>query len=527
MIQTKIKSDWLLAILASTLVLALGSLPTWMGAAAQDEALIFRGLYFDEQDYSVHIAMMQAGSQGEWAYQLRFTSEPHRPAYVRMFYVVLGHVSNWLGLAPETAYHLARWLFGYCALLAIYGLFKRAFDELRWVWAAFVLATLGAGLGWLQLMTGWLPGRITPIDFWLIDAYVFFSLSIFPHFAFCIALMVASIILYLDFLRSGSWKNIFGIALSAVLVQATNPIAFIVADTAFVGATVFHGWQAQRFAIRQIGALGVIAAAQLPLFIYNLTLLNGDPVWTQYTAQNLTLSPPPAYYLWGFGLLWPFALLGAASALHTRAPSQGAALAWVVAGFVLAYSPFNIQRRFLLAIVIPLALLATHGLITSAKFLSVRKPVLSARRHGLAFACVVFASISSIYLSLGSSLFMQTRPPEYFYPAELDRALIWLKANAAPEDFVLSRAETGQLIAQRAGLRVFLGHEMETLHFEEKLVQVESFYNGDAPADWLTQAGVDWVIYGPYEQQIAPGFQPPARLRLAYRAEGVFIYEFK
>jgi hypothetical protein len=113
------RKDLLWILVASTLIMIWGSIPTWAGYQAETEELRFRGTYYDSQDYAVHIAMMEAGRQGEWAYQLRFTTEPHKPVYVRMFYIVLGHLSKWLGLTAEFTFQLARWLLGFTALYAI------------------------------------------------------------------------------------------------------------------------------------------------------------------------------------------------------------------------------------------------------------------------------------------------------------------------------------------------------------------------------------------------------------------------
>ncbi len=147
---------------------------------------------------------MEAGRQGEWAYRFRFTTEPHRPAYIRLFYVVLGHISSWLALAPEVTFQSARWLLGFVALFILYRLMQQIFSNLYWARVAFLLAALGSGLGWLQLIFNWTSSKITPIDFWLIDDYIFFSLSVFPHFAFVTAGMCIALSLWLDFLKKAA-----------------------------------------------------------------------------------------------------------------------------------------------------------------------------------------------------------------------------------------------------------------------------------------------------------------------------------
>ncbi len=527
MLQDRKDLFWIFIV--ATLIMVWGSIPTWAGHLAETSDLRFRGVYFDEQDYAVHIATMRSGMQGDWAYQLRFTTEPHRPAYLRMFYIVLGHLGGWMGAEPEGLYHLARWILGYAALFSVYLLFRRLFPERFWARVAFLFAALGGGLGWLQLISGWVPGDIAPVDFWLIDAYMVFSLSLFPHFAFVTALMCISLHLWLDYLASPRWQTLIWIALSAMAVQFVNPIAFALVDAAFVGAAVFLWWSNRRLRGGDLLALFGLAAAQIPLLAYNFAILSHDPVWKQFTLQNATLSPAPAYYLWGFGLFWPPALLGAWAALKKKSPFLGAALFWIVVAFVLAFAPFNIQRRFLHGITVPLAVLATQGLIEIFGAQAGQDPALSRRgwgrwRNSVVVGYVFLASISSLYFSLGHALYMQTHPPKFFYPAGLGEALQWLKANARPGDFVFGAKETGALAAQKAGLRTYLGHPMETLAFDDKQTAVKAYYQGILPDDWLDAATVKWVIYGPYERALNEGFQPSPNLELVYESEAVRIY---
>src|SRR5512143_2351874 len=99
----------LLFALMSTLIMAWGSVPDWAGYAAQDSHSSFTGTYFDAQDYAVHVAMIRAGMQGAWGYNLRFTSEPQQTAYIRLFYVVLGEADRVLNIDPELLYQIVRW----------------------------------------------------------------------------------------------------------------------------------------------------------------------------------------------------------------------------------------------------------------------------------------------------------------------------------------------------------------------------------------------------------------------------------
>jgi len=519
------KKDILWIVIVSTLILFWASLPTWAGYRLETEELRFRGTYYDSQDYSVHIAMMEAGRHGEWSYQFRFTTELHNPAYVRLFYIVLGHFSRWFGLPLEIAYHLARWIFGFIALLSLYRLMRQIFPDLFWARTAFLLAALGSGLGWLQAIFGWTSTQITPIDFWLIDDYVFFSLSVFPHFAFVTAAMCIVLGWWLDFLENTRWSKVALIGLIAILVQLVNPIAFATLDVSLFGASLFSWWNAKKIRREDIGALLVIAIAQLPLLAYNFIVLNNDPLWSQFTAQNQTLSPPPDYYLWGFALFWPFAIPGIIVAFRTKSNALGGAVLWVVSGFLLAYAPVYIQRRFLQNITIPLAILATAGLAKLFETVSARSPGMMRWRFHLTTLFVFLTSISSIQLGVSQVAYIQTYPKSLYYPASLDHAINWFQENARYNDFVLASEQTSQILAQRAGLRVYFGHEMETLNFQTKRTNVQSFFQGKLPE--LTNSPVTWVVYGPFERALSPSFPAPGDLELVYDIQELQIYRVK
>lgn len=521
----KDRRDIVWVLVVSILILVLSSIPTWTGYRAQTPTLRFRGTFFDSQDYSAHIAMMEAGAHGQWTYQFRFTTEPMHSAYVRIFYIALGHVSYWIGLDAERTFELARWLLGFAALASLYWLMSRIFENRFWIWIAFLLASLGSGLGWLQLILGGTSTQITPVDFWFIDGYVFFGLALFPHYAFVTAGFCLTLGLWLDFLKKPATGNIIWIIVITVLVQFANPIAFATVDAAFMGAALFIWWNDRKINTNHLVGLTALALSQTPILVYNMLAFSHDPLWSQYTSQHQTLSPPPDYYLWGFAPLILFALYGMACGFREKSSYLGACILWIVAAFILSYSPLYTQRRFLLDLTIPLAILATEGWI---RLLETR------RREGLgrlavgktlAILFVFFASLSSIQLSLGRAVYVQTHPADLFYPAPLDAAALWLRSNAAYNDIVLASGPTSQVLAQKAGVRVYSGHEMETLNYETKQASVEAFYQGDLPE--LASPPVKWVISGPQEKALGPGFGPLPTLQLVYEAPQLKIFKVK
>lgn len=507
---------------ASLLILALSFAPNLAGYAAQTAEWRFIGTFVDRQDYAVYMAMMQYGGQGHWDYQFRFTAEPHMGAYLRTFYVVLGHLTAWTGLAPQFIFDVARFIFGMLACLAIYRLMSRIFSSDAPRRVAFVLAVMGAGLGWLQAPLNLVPDPlVSPIDLWLIDAYVFFGIAVFPHFAAVIAALAFAISLFLDHLAVPHWRNLLWIALCGWFVQIVNPIAFILVDCAMLGAFVFSCWRERKFNKTVALGLGVLGLVQIPIFVYSLLLLTRDPVWAEYNRQSVTLSPTPIYYTFGFALFWPFALAGAWRAIRKRDAGFGWAVFWVVLAFGMAYAPLAIQRRFLLAVTIPLAVLATPILLAFSAGL---QKWIRVREFTGAIAVLTLTMLTPLLMLSAFSNDMKNRPTELFEPVALFDATDWLNKNGTSAQVVLAAEPTAQLIAIRTPLKLYFGHVMETLYYDQKSKVVENFYHGQQPVGWLASQGIDWVVFGPHEKKWGAPAPDLANLKIIFQNEAVTIY---
>jgi len=523
-------AEWAWVALVSSAILLFSSIPYLVGYMAQTTDYQFGGAVFDRQDYAVHLATMQLGLRGEWAYRLRFTSEDHPGAYVKLAYIFLGHVAGWTGLSLPATYQMARVLFGLAACLLIYVLAKEFFTrqaDRRW---AFLLVIGGSGLGWLQLMFGWLPNLgISPADFWMVDAYVFFGFLTFPHFAFVTALLTGMLELFLDHLRRPAWWKAALIVLAGALLQLVQPYAPLIADLVLAGSVLAVAAKKQVMPWNPFLALGAIYAAQIPLLVYNLVVFQSHPVWRAFASQNSTLSPPPIYYLLGFGLIWPLAILGAVKILRTPDPARWACLVWVVGVPALAYLPINIQRRFMLAYSLPLGLVASVGLIEVViPWLHSHASLWVSQRVDIGrYIYLILCALSSIYLVSGTAWVIASGASSFFDPASLLMAVDWLATNSDIDDIVLSAELTGQVLAARTGLRVFFGHPIETIEYREKARQVEEFYTGRSTQDWLKNCTCQWVILGPEEMKISVGATPLADLQPVYDRKSVRIYRIR
>jgi hypothetical protein len=366
--------EWRWVVLASAFVILLSSAPYIAGFMGQTGRGVFTGAVYARPDYAAHLGAMRVGWSGEWQHRLRFTAEPHPGIYAKLAYIFMGHVARWLGISLANMYQIARMIFGFSSCLLIYTLSAWCFHEVLWRRTAFLLATLASGLGWVQMIFGWLPDpNISPIDYWLSDAYYFFGLMAFPHFSAITTLTLAMILCGVAFLYHPRWFYIVVMSFCVLALQSFQPYAPIFADIALLGV-LFSWWiQVRRIPWQVLLGLGIFAGIQIPLLAYNAWVFSSNPVWQGYVEQNKTFSPHPVYLVWGFGILLPLALTGLVS-ISSKLFSRGANsvaenltpfwgfVFWSLAGGLLAYSPTVLQRRFLHAMTIPLAIMATQGL---------------------------------------------------------------------------------------------------------------------------------------------------------------------
>jgi hypothetical protein len=221
-------------------------------------------------------------------------------------------------------------------------------------------------------------------------------------------------------------------------------------------------------------------------------------------------------------------MAGILRAVRERNPIMLACALWIITAFSLAYAPAGIQRRFLMGITIPFGIISTYALQWMGEIMGKAPEWARQRIPAFSVLLILFMSMSSILLTPSYAIFLQRNPDRHFYPRTLDHAFEWIEKNTNFSDFVLEGdPRTGLLIAQKTGRRVYVGHQMETLHYEDKLKTAGAFYSGELDRDWLNDLPLQWVLYGPYEQALARDFVPGPELLLAWEGKGVRIYQVK
>lgn len=519
-------SEWLWAVGASLIVVALSSLPYWIGYQVQTEEIVFSGAAINLSDYSVHQGTMQLAQQGEWAYKFIFSNEEQNGAYVKLFYIFLGHLAGWLNLSGHAIYQLGRVIMGFWACLTMYWFISLLIPGIKYRRVTFILGTLGSGLGWFQWITGLVNYQtLAPIDFWTTDGYFFNGLTTFPHYPAAISLQLLMVGSYIQYTRQPKRGLTARIAAAGLLLQTIQSFAPLMPFIAIGTIMTMRGYRAKQIDKKEFWGLAAAGGVQLPYLLYNFYIFTTQSNFSTFAAQTTMFSPPFIHYLWGFGLFWPVVIYGLIRRKILADPNLAGIAVWMGCALVMAYVPWGIQRRFMFGFNILLAILFVITIRHHfSPWLNRQVEWLARRKTSLALLILPFFFLSSLMWVFGRMVYLSRLPDEAFYPAELVEATAWLGENSAQEDVVFSSERSGQLVGAQIGRFSYIGHLWETAHYEHKTEVVTAYYNNEAGLNTLGGRPIQWVIYGPYEKRINLDFEPGSDLVEVYSNNLVTIY---
>ncbi len=490
---------WLLV--ASLAVLLFASLPTLYAWSLADADHVFTGFVYNVEDGNSYLAKMRLGARGEWFFHLFYTSEPHDPALAFPLHILLGKLAAATGLSLALTYHLARVVLGLVLLWTVYAFVAEFTPDVTVRRLAWAVVAVGSGLGWLWLLLGrseWLGAM--PLDFWVPEAYVFLVLYNLPHLALAEALLLATFLYAHRALAGRGFRSSLAAGLALCIA------AWIVPFYAGIPAAVLGAWlvllaiRRRRIPWREIGLAAVIGLLALPPVVYNAWVFTTNPAFRLWAAQNQILSPHPLHYLAGYALLLVPAIAGAIQLVRQQDERWGLPILWVLVVPCLLYLPFNLQRRMVSVVQVPLALLAAIGLERWLARVSGRG------RRWLRAAYVGVLSLSNILLVIGSLGWVQQRSEPIYRPGAEIAALTWLGAHSQADETALSSPEVGNVIPAWTDLRAFIGHGPETLHHAAKREMVRRFFDPATDDAWrqqmLREYDITYVFYSLAERNL-------------------------
>lgn len=462
-------------------------------------------------DYNSHLAKMWQGSRGDFTYELLFTHEDHAELFtVQGFYVALGAIAELFNLNFALTYHLVRFILTITMVLALWRFASYYFGDANGRWLALIFGSLVTGVGWLLLLIApLLTANVAPIEFWLIDAYNLIGAMYMPHFAAAITLQLIAFLIFEAWRTKPQPHHIPLLTVILLIDAIIQPYVVLVTFPLFGMLSAYFVFIEKSLPLKQALWLIVPAFAHGGIVIYQYFSIASDPIWATFATQNDTLSPHPLYYIMGYLLfLLPIALGIPRLVTATKADKRWLLpILWVIIVIVLLYAPIPTQRRYLLGVQSPLAILSVVGVLAILKNRVVRLALVP---------YVAVGSIAPMLLIFANVTTLSSVPRAMFYSADEVTVAEWIRENTATDTLILTTFEpsergTGGAVVAMTGRRVFIGHWIETADFDMKQAQLHQFYDDTTEDSWrqdfLATIDADYIWYDA-EAQTYGDFEP-------------------
>lgn len=535
----------------------LTTVPYLWGAAQQPYGLVYLGFVFNPDEPNVHLSWIRQAAEGACLLRNGFTSEPHDGRFFNLFMLGAGRLAHWLHATPYQVWAALRVLCAGALTLGVYAALAGFTHDRKLRRLGTLVVTLSSGLGWLWVSCG---SRLDPVDvepgLVMPEALTFLTLYLNPLFALSMLLLLGALLGGERALRThrvgpALAAGVLGGLLANVHTYDTIPLGAVL--TAYLLALAVRE---RRWCWRRCGLWALIALLVAPGVAWQANLIRSDALYAA-KANTITGTPALRVMLISYGLLVPLAVVGAWGGLRRRREAVLFWTLWAAVHFACIFLPtssFPFQRKMAEGLHLPLAVLAAAGLQASARWLGRRLAwrVLAARRERFGALWSVrqealvlrqawarrFAALGVVALLPSNALFVldslgalrnnnqsklhMLMPPLYLPAADLD-AVRWLGANLPADAVVLCLPFVGNYVPGLTGRTVYLGHWAETIGFEQKLRDYQSFVRDPRkPAEklaFLRAKGITHVFVGSYEQAAAGGRWPvPAGLERIYPA---------
>ncbi len=509
-------SEWRWVIIFSGLLVTLTLLPyVWAFASdTPNDHWQFMGILSNPLDGATYFAKIGEGVRGQWLFTLAHTPEVSDGVAIHEFYLLLGHLADVLNFTPPLIFHLARIATGFAMYIAFYFLGATIWQRLRARRLFFGLIAVGSGLGWLATL--FFP-TLHPIDLYVPEAIPLYATFINPHFPLSIALVTLIAATFIRVFRPGyNVKPSLGnggltLGIVAFVLALLQPQAWLPIGFALSMYLVVQTIQTRKLPPEyqsQWVALAVIPA--LPVLAYDLGFVYLDPLYRNWNAQNVTSSGSVFNYILGFGLLLLVALPGLWRALrHFEQDGDRLMFVWLITNALLLYAPFNLQRRLVIGMIIPIVYFAVRSL-EDFWFNRIRPKWREAALVTL-FVFVIPSNVFALLIPLVGITQPTSGLRNYqLLPADYNHALSWLHDNTAVGSVILAPPTTSLWIPAYSPARVVYGHPFETVDALTKRAEVADWYAGKHCAELIGQYHIQFVIMGPSEYVPSRDSKPPA-----------------
>lgn len=532
------RQEWKFVGLSALAAMIITAIPVAVGIwAASKHGLVWSGRQvFGPGDFSVYLSLIQQAKDGRLLFDNLFTPEYSRPV-LNIFWLSVGWLAKLVRASPLVAYHLSRTLLIPVLAATAYVAIAYFIRPIKERIAALMLFMFGSGLGMYYAAVipqpASSPGLYQwPIDLWVAEAHAFTSMLYSPHFIASWVLLIWAILLVANAVEQASFKYTLAAGMVGALLLQFHPYHVPTLMTVATGIAVARLWQLRRLELKVILAAIIFITLLIPPIAYHYAFALADGYGRYFSFSNLTLTPSLGYVLLGFGavsILWIF---GRSVSADDRSGyfRRQVLYVWAATHLLLAYAPFNFQRRLLEGLDFPLVILAIPPIFALTDWLR--------RKHGSGSVVIVAIAAIAVFMFSNFSavgrnvvMYVQNYPPLTFMRPGEAAAYDWLAANTSYEPTsVLVGPEHGNRIVGYANRRVFMGQWSQTIDPAQKMRLARLFYGGKMTdtesVDLLREYGLTHVFVGREETRLGgASLAGKMFLRQVFANDDAVIYE--
>ncbi|MFC1598439.1 hypothetical protein ACFL2U_00285 [Patescibacteria group bacterium] len=527
-------------LIISLFLIILTSIPFIYGYLNKGE-LTYTGLHkLAPIDGALYFSYLEQIQQGNWLIDILYTNEADYLLFFNLFWLVIGLIGKVLSLTPVLTFHLFRILLILFFVYVVFKFLKLVLPDvnlkLKKIFLLFIIFSAGWGGFWSLFFPNkeFSPLNFNfPMDLFVPEANSFLILFYSPHFILSLSLIIY---IFYWFLRAIWQRKISYAVLSGILglfLFNFHPFYFIT-----VYSVIFF-YLITMFVIKRkiiwylIWYYLILFLVSFPSVGYYLYFLITNSNFQIKSAQNNSLSPSAIYFFISYGFSLILAIFTMAYLVEQKKLNKRNLFlfVWFWIGVILIYGPFNFQRRLTEGWQIPLSILACAGIFIVWQFIKKRWPkIKNIYVYPLLSVIILifsFTNIVFLYKDLG---YLQAKSQYAYLQPDLVSALVWYEQQTDFEQTLLCSAQKGNIIPGQIARRVYLGHEVETINFNEKYEQVKWFFNTNSEDEqkinFLANAEIDYMLYSDTEKKLGE-YNPLDKeyLQLVYENEQVKIFQ--
>ena len=535
------------------IVLVVTSVPYAFAVLTTPADKRFIGFILNASDHAQYLAWYK-GFQTAFLIPNTLTPEPNPPVFFNLLWFALGRLGRYTGLSHAIVYQIFRWASGAFFMGMVYAISALFFPKVRQRRTAFLITTLGSGLGWIWVVLKYTLAHGTllfPLDVYIAEGNSFLCVMAYPHFAEAAGLILAVIGLLLVGERRGQLRYAVFAGLTAHFLGWQHGYDLLIVwgvPSVYAGVRWLVDRQWPDYWFKAMLITGLLS---WPPALHAVLLTRLNPIWEEVLAQFPNagaFTPSPLHMIIAMGLPLILAILTLFLLVLKRGSGQSHELStvhsllfigvWFVVGWALTYIPTDYQIHMINSWQVPIGLLATIGIY---RYITPRLAEWKITRRPQVIAVLVFLVLNlptNAYLWTWRLLELNDHDYPYFLHEDEFAGLEWLEANTSPEAIVLSSYDVGRYVPGISGRRAFLAHWAQTVHFYDKRDRVASFFDphtdDEERLETLQTFGVDYVFFGPAERALgaygALGAYDPSEspmLSVASSSPLVTIYRVK